>query len=315
MKKIFAVILTVCMLLSCAALAEGGAIAGHKIGFIQLTLNSNYHSTMSDHFEEIALAAGADVVMTNGEWAIDAQLQLCEDLIAQGCEAIILNPCGDEVVPVILARCQENNIPLICVDNTVPGADYTYVGIDNFAICRGIGQYLANNYDGGNVVYIRSTPDDTGCPSLRFSGIMAGIADEGEISRFKLIDERYVEDVNAAEGVTRMEEMLAGNDDITIVITHRDGLAIGALTAIANSGRTDIKCITGFDGEKAYMEKMGSGTGIDLVTGLNSPVMIADMTLELLDNYFAGEELPASYYTPVVTVTSANVADYINMGF
>lgn len=317
MKKIIAIALVMCMVLVAGmACAEGAAAAGHKVGFIQLTLASNYHATMSDHFEEIAKEAGMEAVMTNGEWKTDEQLQLCEDLIAQGCEAIILNPVGDEVVPVILARCQEVGIPLICVDNTAPGTGYTYVGIDNFAICRGIGQYIATHYDGGKIVYIRSTADDTGCPASRFGGIMGGISDEGEISRFEIIDERYsLEDVNAAEGMARMEEMLAANEQIDIVICHRDGLAMGALTAIKNAGRTDVKCVTGFDGELAYMEKMAEGGDTELVTGLNSPVMIADMTFELLNKYFAGEELPASYYTPVVTLSKDNVADYMELGF
>lgn len=318
MKKCTAIILALClMLLGCAAFAEEGtAIAGHKIGFIQLTLNSNYHATMSDHFEELCQNAGVDVVMTNGEWKTDEQLQLCEDLIAQGCEAIILNPVGDEVVPIILSRCQEAGIPLICVDNTSPGEGYTYVGIDNFEICRGIGQYIGANYDGGNIVYIRSTADDTGCPPYRIGGIIAGLSEEGELSRFNIIDERYaLEDVNAAEGMARMEEMLAANEQIDIVICHRDGLALGALTAITNAGRTDVKCITGFDGELAFMESIQNSEGPELVTGMNSPVMIADMTFELLNNYFAGEDLPESYYTPVVTLTKDNVADYMEHGF
>jgi ABC-type sugar transport system substrate-binding protein len=179
------VMLALCMVLAgVTACAEdnANAAAGHKVGFIQLTLVSNYHAAMSDHFEEIAEEEGLDAVMTNGEWKTDEQLQLCEDLIAQGCEAIILNPVGDEVVPIILARCQEAGIPLICVDNTSPGDGYTYIGLDNFAICRGIGQYIGDKYGEGKIVYLRSTANDTGCPAYRFGGIMAGLSDEGEVS-------------------------------------------------------------------------------------------------------------------------------------
>lgn len=321
MKKIAAMLLVLCLLIAAVtANAEEKAVAGHKVGFIQLTLVSNYHAAMSDHFEEIAKAAGLDAVMTNGEWKTDSQLQLCEDLIAQGCEAIILNPVGDEVVPIVLSRCQDAGIPLICVDNTSPGVGYTYIGIDNFAISRGIGEYVGEKYGQGNIVYLRSTANDTGCPAYRFGGFFGGLSDEGEVAGYKLIDERYaLQDVDQTEGMRQMEELLAANDNIDIVLCHRDGLMLGALIAIKNAARTDVKVVTGFDGEKAALEAIktsqGGANGPDVVTGLNSPIKIADMTLEVLNNYFAGEALPASYYTPVVVANYNNVDQYMDYGF
>lgn len=319
MKKIFAIVLMLCLALTCvAATAEESATAGHKVGFIQLTLQSNYHATMSDHFAEIAEAAGMEAVMTNAEWATDAQLQLCEDLIAQGCEAIILNPVGDEVVPVVLAQCQAAGIPLFCVDNTSPGDGYTYIGIDNFAIARGIGQYVGAKYGSGNVVYARSTATDTGCPAFRFGGLMGGLSDEGEVAGYKIIDERYANEVTYDEGMRQMEEMLAANDNIDIVFCHRDGQALGALTAIANAG-ADVKVVTGFDGELELLQQIkehaGGANGCDVVTGLNSPVMVADMTMSALEIYFGGGDVASSYYTPVVIVTNENVDEYMDYGF
>lgn len=318
MKKLFAIVLMLCLALTCvAASAEESAAAGHKVGFIQLTLQSNYHATMSDHFAELAAANGMEAVMTNAEWATDAQLQLCEDLIAQGCEAIILNPVGDEVVPVIQQQCAAAGIPLICVDNTSPGDGYTYVGIDNFAIARGIGKYVGEKYGEGNIVYARSTASDTGCPAYRFGGLMGGLSDAGETAGYKLIDERYAQEVTFDEGMRQAEEMLAANSEIDIIFTHRDGQALGALTAVRNAAREDVKVITGFDGELALLEAIAAwdGTGPEIVTGLNSPVMVADMTMQALEVYFAGGDVASSYYTPVVTVTHENVDEYLSYGF
>lgn len=319
MKKVFAIAIVLCLILSCfAALAESPA-AGHKVGFVQLTLQSNYHATMSDHFEEIAKAAGLEAVMTNAEWNLDDELRLCEDLIAQGCEAIVLNPCGDEAVPAVLAKCQEAGIPLVCVDNTSPGAGYTYVGIDNYAIARGIGQYVGEKYGSGNIVYARSTAIDTGCPAYRFGGLMGGLSDEGEVKGYNIIDERYVEDVSYDEGLRVMEDMIAANDDpIDIVFCHRDGEALGAITAIENAG-LEVKVVTGFDGELGLLKKIkeheGGAKGCDVVTGLNSPVMVADMALEALETFFSGASMESSYYTPVVVVSYENVDEYMDFGF
>ena len=102
--------------------ATGTGVAGHKVGFIQLTLGTTYHAAMSEKFEALAKEKGVDVSMTVSQnRSAEEQLKLAEDLIAQGVEAIVLNPVGDEIVPSVAQLCENANIPLICVDNTTAG--------------------------------------------------------------------------------------------------------------------------------------------------------------------------------------------------
>lgn len=327
MKKLLGVMLSTMLTLS-AVMALGttqvmaeDSLSGKKVGFIQLTLGTTYHAAMSEKFEALSEEKGVDVSMVVSQnRSAEEQLSLAEDLIAQGVEALVLNPVGDEIVPSIQKLADNAGIPLICVDNTSPGEGYTYVGIDNFAIARGIGQYVGSKYNGGNMVYVRSTADDTGCPAYRYGGIMGGISDEGEVARFQMIDERYAQtDVGESDGMTQMEEMLVADSQIDIVIAHHDAQALGALTAIENAGRDDIQVITGFDGEKALMEIIkeneGGKNGPDVVTGLNSPTMIAEMTMDVLNDYFAGNEIAESYYIPVIIVSYENVDEYMDYGF
>lgn len=304
-----------------ASEASSDGLQGKKVGFIQLTLGTTYHASMSDKFEALCEEIGVELSMVaSANRTAEEQLKLAEDLIAQGVDALVLNPVGDEIVPKIVQLAKDAGIPMICVDNTSPGEGYTYIGIDNFAIARGIGQYIGQHYDGGNMVYVRSTATDTGCPAYRYGGIMGGMSDEGEISGFDMIDERYaMTDVGEGDGLKQMEELLAANDQIDIVIAHHDGQALGALTAIENSGRTDIKVLAGFDGElrlfEAIKANQGGANGIDIVTGLNSPIMIAQMTIDALATYFGGNEMSASYYIPVIIISYDNVDEYMEYGF
>ncbi len=299
----------------------GDGVKGKKIGFIQLTLGTTYHASMSDKFEELCKENDVKLSMVaSSSRTAEEQLKLAEDLIAQGVDALVLNPVGDEIVPKIVQLAKDAGIPMICVDNTSPGEGYTYIGIDNFAIARGIGQYIGANYDGGKMVYVRSTATDTGCPAYRYGGIMGGMSDEGEIAGFDMIDERYaMTDVGEGDGLKQMEELLAANDQIDIVLVHHDGQALGALTAIKNANRTDIKVMAGFDGElklfEAIKEHQGGANGIDIVTGLNSPIMIAQMTLDALETHFSGGEMSSSYFIPVIIISYDNVDDYMEYGF
>jgi ribose transport system substrate-binding protein len=317
-KKIFATVLVFGLFLSSVAFSQSlSAVKGHKIGFIQLTLGTTYHAAMSDRFVKIGKETGANVSMVVSQnRSADEQLSLAEDLLSKGVEVLVLNPIGDEIVPSVLKLCQARHVPLICVDNTSPGAGYTYVGIDNFAIARMIGRYLGKNSSGGKMVYVRSTATDTGCPALRFGGIMGGMSDQGEMHRFALVDERYApKDVGEAEGMQQMEEMLAANPHIDIVIAHHDAQALGALKAIRAAGRTDVKFLAGFDGELRMLKEIEKGGGINLVTGLNSPTMIADITMQVINDIFQKKPVGSTYYIPVVAISKDNIKDYVKYGF
>lgn len=302
----------------CASEVDFSSLEGKKVGFVQLTLGTTYHASMSDKFEELGEEYNVEVSMVaSTNRTAEEQLKLAEDLITQGIDALVLNPVGDEIVPVIVQLAQDAGIPLICVDNTSPGEGYSYVGINNFDIARGIGQYIGQKTDGGRMVYVRSVATDTGCPAYRYGGIMGGISDQGEVADYVMIDERYaMTDVGEGDGMKQMEEMLAANDEIDLVIAHHDAQALGALTAINNAGRTDIKLIAGFDGELRLFEAMKEYEGvIDIVTGLNSPIMIAEMTMEALAQFFNGEEMSNAYYIPVIIISSENVDEYMDYGF
>ncbi|MDK2952331.1 MAG: ribose transport system substrate-binding protein [Kosmotogales bacterium] len=327
-KKVLLVSLAIMLLLATVSFAANplnlgnNALEGKKIGFIQLTLGTTYHAAMSDEFDALAADYGIEfdqVVSANRSAA--EQLSLAEDLIAKGVEVLILNPVGDEIVPSVVALCEMEGIPLFCVDNTSAGEGYVYVGIDNFAIAREIGRLIGEAMGGeAKMVYVRSTATDTGCPALRFGGIMGGISDQGEVKGYDLIDERYAtQDVGEADGMLQMEELLNANPEIDVVIAHHDAQALGALTAIRNQGRDDVKLIVGFDGEKRMLEEIKAGgngkNGPALVTGLNSPTMIADLTITLINDLFSGETLSNCYYIPVVGISYENVDEYMELGF
>lgn len=300
---------------------ETNALKGKKVGFICLTLGATYHASMVDRFQQLAKDYDFEfnLVVSNN----DAQVQLAaaEDLIAKGVNLLILDPVGDEIVPSIVKHCQARKVPLVCVDNTRPGPGYTYVGLDNFAIAREVGRFVGTALpQGAKIVYLRSFSTDTGCPALRFGGIMGGISDQGEIKNFPIIDERYAgADVGEAEGMMQMEELLAANPRIDAVIAHHDAQGLGGLTAIRNSGRKDVKLMIGFDGEMRMLEeikaaKNGQAGGINMVTGLNSPVLMAEMAITTINDIFQGKPVSDSFM-PTVAVSYDNVDQYMKYGF
>lgn len=300
---------------------ELNALKGKNIGLAQLLMSCSYHAEMTDVFSALADEYGFNLTFYDANFVIEDQISQVEDLISKGSDVLILNPCGDEGVPPVFNLSTAAGIPLFCVDNTRPGEGYTYVGIDNFAIARAIGKYIGSKMNEAKVVYVRSLATDTGCPALRWGGIQGGLSDTGEIAGFDLIDERFADkSCDETAGLLQMEDLLAANDHIDLVIAHRDGQALGAITAIKDAGRTDIKMIAGFDGELRMLEEIkaaegGSIDGLDIVTGLNSPGMIAETTMRVINDMFLGKSVGSSYYIPVSAISYDNIDEYMKYGF
>ena len=90
-----------------------------------------------------------------------------------------------------------------------------------------------------------------------------------------------------------------------------DETSIGALQAIAEAGRTDIKVITGGGGCQEYFKMMPENEEIWIQSALYSPLMVkdaVDMALDVLN----GEEVEPVMIIPSAVVDRDNCDEYID---
>ena len=89
-------------------------------------------------------------------------------------------------------------------------------------------------------------------------------------------------------GLADMADILTANPQIDAVFSMDDETSIGALQAIRDAGRTDIKVITGGGGCQEWFNMMLADENQDiwLQSDLYSPVMVedaVDMALDILN--------------------------------
>ena len=90
-----------------------------------------------------------------------------------------------------------------------------------------------------------------------------------------------------------------------------DETSIGALQAVKEAGRTDIKVITGGGGCQEYFKLMAEEGGIWLQSALYSPLMVedaVDMALAVLN----GEKIDPVKIIPTSIVDRNNCSQYLD---
>ena len=104
-----------------------------------------------------------------------------------------------------------------------------------------------------------------------------------------------------------MEYKVAGDESLADVQRRN----IGALQAIEDAGRTDIKVITGGGGCQEYFNIIAANESINVCSALYSPLMVKDAVDEAVA-LLKGETVDPVKVIPTTIVDRSNVADYLD---
>ncbi|HSL87187.1 MAG TPA: substrate-binding domain-containing protein, partial [Bacteroidales bacterium] len=167
--------------------------------------------------------------------------------------------------------------------------------------------YIVEKIGETGTVVILEVPTAGSVSELRKKGFvdtMAEIAPDMEIIT-------YATKFTREDGLRDFADILTSNPQIDAVYSMDDETSIGALQAISEAGRTDIKVITGGGGMQEYFRMMPENEDIWIQSALYSPAMVMDaidMAVALLD----GEEVEEVVIIPTTIVDRDNYQDYID---
>jgi inositol transport system substrate-binding protein len=246
------------------------------------------------------------VTFTNSAADMQKQIDQINNFIAQGMQAIIVQP-GDTtgIIPAIEA-CNKANIPVISICSKSGGGKSCYVG--NAYIDGGIlqGQFMAKALPkNAKIVYMQGQPGFDHS-RLRRQGFLDTIHKERP-------DVTVLADKTAnydrAQGMALMEDWLQAFPQIDGVICANDQMALGAIQALKAANRLKGCHIAGVDCTDEMLQDIKAG--IADVSILQSAPLEAKGAYEMLKKLRAGETLPAEDIIPQVAVTKDNVDQYL----
>ena len=248
-KKILALMVTGTMLMTmggCNAITIDGeenvreGSSGNVIGFSVSTLNNPFFVTLTEGAKKAASEKNVELVVVDAGDDAAKQTSDIEDLVSRNVGVLIVNPVDSDAVAPAVKSAMSQGIKVIAVDRGVNGVDVDcQIASDNVAGARMATEYLMELVgEGAKVAELQGVP-----------GASATI-DRGE--GFHQVADKSLQvaasqtaNFNRAEGMTVMENILQSDGTIKGVFAHNDEMALGAVEAVAASGK-DIK-IVGFD--------------------------------------------------------------------
>ncbi len=288
-----------------------------KVGYCSPSLNAPFYAALNEAVKRNVKRLGMSFVTAEGQDDISRQIAAVEDLIAKNIDVLILNPLDQEALVPVANAATKMGIAVFILDSKIaPQADY-------------VSSIQANNGDSGNLIgnwvveklgrqplKIALLSGAKGSPvgQERREGMITGIA-RAQLTQSGRTDFRVVAQGwggwSNNGGLKAMEDILVALPDVNVLLAENDAMALGALRAINEAGKTDNVTIVAVDGQKEAYELIRAGKmGC---TAVNSPDVLGKYAVEAAAKYLNGDkQLPKVIYTPAIVVTKANVGTHYN---
>ncbi len=280
-----------------------------RVALVLKTLNSPFFIDMQRGAEEAAARVGVDLVVQAAEREVDVekQMQIIENLVQAGVEALLVTPSGSkEILPAIL-KANAAGIPVVIVDTRVDpaaaaeaGARFSsFVGSDNFEGGRLAGEHLIDVTRGqARVAVLEGIPGhETGDSRLR--GFKQAVAAAPGVQIVASQPAHWERDL----GFNVFQNMLQAQPELDAVFACNDMMALGAVEAIAAAGKTGAILVFGFDAVDDARKAIASGAMAASVAQF--PSEMGRRAVETAARILAGESVPEDQRVRIELVTSA----------
>lgn len=272
------------------ALPQPKANKEYTIGLAMLNVNTGFFKALADSCKAEVEAMGGKALLADCESDATKQVSQIENFIAQGVDAIIVNPADpQEAVNIALNKAFDAGIPVIAVDLPPDeGAQYLSACVtDAYQLGYLVGEELARQMLAGNegeVEYgIIGGTEGNYIASNRNQGARDAIKATDTEGRLKEVSFLYAGDYSEQSGMETAENMLVANPNLKCIIGTCDAHVVGAYAAAKRQKRDTSVIMGAVDGSKAAVEIMKAGGSITAL-GVNSPIVVGQVAARTIVN-------------------------------
>jgi ribose transport system substrate-binding protein len=314
MNKPIALVLSVAAIVSASCNRGGPATSNSDrptVALVLKTLNHPFFVDMRRGAQEAADRLGVNLQVQAAEREIDVekQMQIVENMIQTGIQALVITPSGSREIVSALVKAKNAKVPIIIVDTRVDAkaaADAgvkteTFVGSDNYAGGKLAGEYLVKVTGGkAHVGILEGIPGhETGDSRMR--GFRDAIKDASGVTVVASQPANWERD----QGFNVFQNMLQAHPDIDSVFACSDLMALGAVEAIRAAGKTGTIKVIGFDALDDAKKAIAAGTMEASVAQF--PSEMGKAAVESAVKVIRGEPLPADINVKLALVTKDDV--------
>ncbi len=230
-----------------------------------------------------------------------------ENLIVQRCDALVVLPHDPKALSSLLSRIRkQHKIFLVVVDRALESdlADVTVAG-DNPGFGKACAEAMAKALGGrGNILVMEGIP----C-----------VVNTERVEAFRAVMKNYpgihilesqTAGWNTENGLRLMENWLQKYRKIDAVWAGDDDVLIGALKAVGESGRKDIRLMVGGGGSRSIVRRIRSGDPLVPLTVTYPPLMIYKGVEVAIEGVRGTKTFGKKVVVPCDTVTKKNAEQF-----
>ncbi len=230
-----------------------------------------------------------------------------------GYDVIACLPGDGTLMTSIMEEIYDDGTPTIIIDRAIESDKYTsFVAEDNYSCGVMAAEFIGNFFEGEENIKLVNLRSYTGIPIdlARYNGFMDTIVNYPNIEIIGEGDGEF----NSSAGFNAMSNLLAAHAHIDGVYTHDDETTIGAMTAIEQQGRTDIRIITGMGGTKTAMANIKADNTIHKATASYFP-RIGAHTVEVIREFLATGNIEKDNVEDSTLITKDNVDNFLDWAY
>lgn len=309
-KKIISVIVITAMvaLIFCGCGKEDGK-KSVKIGIAAPEVTHGWIAGVAYYAEKYCKENNIEYKITTSSDAAEMAANL-SDLVTWNANAIIMWPqwtgMEDSVAEVI-----EQGIPVVSFDVDINCEGIYKVSGNNYDMGYQSAKYIFETVGNGADIAVLDVPSIGSVSELRKKGFYDYMSEINYNTEniFEVSLDAFTRD----DGLKDMTDILETHKNVDAVFSLDDETSIGAVQAITEAGRTDIKAITGGGGMQEYfkMIKDQKYASLGLSSALYSPSMVEE-AIKAAISLYNGESCESVMVIPTTIVTSENVDAYID---
>lgn len=262
MKSLILITLSVLVLAACSPAPDTGK---PQVALIMKSLANEFFATMAKGAEAHHAAHAADYdLLVNGiknETDLSEQVNLVEQMVARGVQAIVIAPADSKALIPVLKRAADQGVLIINIDNQLDadalaqsGLKAPFVGPDNRAGAKQVGLALAKKLQPSDAVAIIE-----GVPTA-FNGQQrrTGFEDAMKEAGMKIVSVQAgnweMEKANALAA-----SILSEHPTLKAILCANDSMALGVVSAIQSAGKQGQILVAGFDHISAIQPMIADG--------------------------------------------------------
>ena len=288
---------------------EPAAEEGGLIGVAMPTKDLQRWNQDGANMKEQLEAAGYQVDLQYASNDIQTQVSQIENMIQNGCQALVIASIDGDSLGTVLAQAKEKNIPVIAYDRLIMNSDAVsyYATFDNYMVGTIQGQYLEEKLDlknGAGPYNIELITGDPGDNNARFffggaMDVLTPYIESGKLvvkSGQTTFEQCATANWDTATAQSRFDAIIASNyadgTQLDAVLASNDSTALGVANSLAANYTGKYPLLTGQDCDIASVKNIIAGT--QSMSIFKDTRTLAAQVVTMVDAIMKGGEVPVN---------------------